>query len=160
MPPQHYLKAAYAFVASKMSMHEFIGVCEKYFASWGQSQLEYRFEGYKNGELVATVTRSAVTSVDFTAKADSEILCVGDTYDATRIELTAVDQYGNRLPYSNAAVKVKATGPVSVIGPDVFSLIGGARAFWVRTTGGAGKARLKIDVEGMGSKTVDIQVKK
>lgn len=160
VPPQHYLKAAYAFVASKMSMHEFIGVCEKYFASWGQSQLEYRFEGYKNGELVATVTRSAVTSVDFTAKADSEILCVGDTYDATRIELTAVDQYGNRLPYSNAAVKVKATGPVSVIGPDVFSLIGGARAFWVRTTGGAGKARLKIDVEGMGSKTVDIQVKK
>ena len=95
-----------------------------------------------------------------TVKADSEQLVEDDTYDVTRIELLALDGNGNRLPFANNAVTVTAEGPVSVIGPDTFALVGGDRAFWVRTTGKSGKARVTVEAENLGAHTVELNVTK
>ena len=160
MPPQHYLEVAYSFLKGKMKISQMVDLITKYFANWGDEQVEYRFDGYKDGKLVKSVTRTAVKSQALTVKADSLTLTEDKTYDVTRIELMCVDQNGNRLPFANNAINISVDGPVSVIGPEQFALVGGARAFWVRTTGKSGKATVTVTCEGLGTHTIELDVKK
>ncbi len=160
MPPQHYLEVAYSFLKGKMKISQMVDLITKYFANWGDEQVEYRFDGYKDGKLVKSVTRTAVKSQALNVKADSLTLTEDKTYDVTRIELMCVDQNGNRLPFANNAINISVDGPVSVIGPEQFALVGGARAFWVRTTGKSGKATVTVTGEGLGTHTIELDVKK
>ena len=156
LPPKYYAKAVYALLHGRMSFGKIFGIVTKYFANWGQEQITYRFDGYKDGELVKSVTRTAVTELTLSAKADCATLKEGATYDVTRVELLALDQNGNRVPFANNAVSVTVEGPAKVIGPDSFALIGGARAFWVRTVGKKGAIRLRISGEGFPEQTVSL----
>ena len=160
MPPQHYLEVAYSFLKGKMKISQMVDLVTKYFANWGDEQVEYRFDGYKDGKLVKSVTRTAVKSQALAVRADSLSLTEDNTYDVTRIELMCVDQNGNRLPFANNAINISVDGPVKVIGPEQFALVGGARAFWVRTTGKSGKATVTISGEGLGTQSVELDVKK
>lgn len=160
MPPQNYLKIAYAFLHGKMNISEMVNLVTKYFANWGDSQVTYTFEGYKNGKMVKSVTRTAANSLDFTVKADKTELVEDETYDVTRIEVISVDQCGNRLPYDNSLVKVSIDGDAEVIGPDSFALVGGARAFWVKTKGKTSDIKVAVSVEGRGEKEIDLSIKK
>ncbi len=160
MPPQNYLKVAYAFLHGKMNISEMIEIVTKYFANWGDCQVTYTFEGYKNGEMVKSVTRTAVNSLDFNVKADKTELVEDETYDVTRIEVISVDQCGNRLPYDNTLVSVKIDGDAEVIGPDKFALVGGVRAFWVKTKGKTSNVKVTVSVEGRGEKEIDLNIKK
>ena len=137
-----------------------IELVTKYFANWGDCQVTYTFEGYKNGEMVKSVTRTAVNSLDFNVKADKTELIEDETYDVTRIEIVSVDQCGNRLPYDNTLVNVKIDGDAEVIGPDKFALVGGARAFWVKTKGKTSNVTVTVSVEGRGEKEIVLNVKK
>lgn len=159
MPPQHYLEAGAAIVAGRLSISRIFDIVTKYVANWGDEQVEYKFEGYKDGELVKTVIKTAVTEIKLSAKADSDTLVIGDTYDVTRIAVEALDQNGNRTPYIDAAVKVSVKGPVSVIGPTDFPLVGGDRAFWVRTTGEKGDAVVTLTSKGFSPVKIKLTVK-
>lgn len=154
MPPQHYLEIAYSFLKGKMTISQMVDLVTKYFANWGDEQVEYRFDGYKNGILVKSVTRTAANGQSLAVKADCDTLTEDKTYDVTRIELMCVDQNGNRLPFANNSIKVEIDGPAKVIGPDEFALIGGARAFWIRTTGKSGEVKVKLTGENLGEKTL------
>lgn len=144
MPPWHYIEVAVAFLHGRMTFNQIYDLITKYFANWGNEQVEYTYEGYKDGQLVKTVTRTAVKSTHFEISADSSVLTEDDTYDVTRIEILALDQNNNRLPYCSSAMKVTVDGPAKIIGPDEFSLIGGARAFWIRTTGKSGDITVTV----------------
>ncbi len=157
LPPKYYAEVVYAFLHGRMNFQKIYDIVTKYFANWGNEQITYTFEGYKNGLLVKTITRTAVNKVSLIAKADSAVLHEGDTYDVTRIELRAVDQNGNQLPFANNAVKITVDGPAKVIGPDSFALIGGDRAFWVRTAGGKGNITVTVEAEGMETQTIEIE---
>lgn len=159
MPPQNYLKIAFSFLHGRMAFKDFVNLVTKYFGNWGDEQVAYTFEGYKDGELVKTVTRTAVNGTDFAVKADSDNLVIDETYDVTRITVIASDLHGNRLPYMAEPVSVKVTGPVSIIGPDSFPLRGGVAAFWVRTSGERGEAEVKVSVAGIGEKSLKLTVK-
>ena len=133
--------------------------CYDYWQTFNQlyeQQITYRFEGYQDGECVATVVRTAVTALNLEVNADSNILKQGDTYDATRIELVVKDQNGNRVPFADSTVKVSVDGPATVIGPTEFPLIGGDRAFWVRTNGKKGKIKITINASGIEEKTIEL----
>ncbi|MBQ7638451.1 MAG: glycoside hydrolase family 2 protein [Clostridia bacterium] len=158
MPPRHYAEIAYAFLHGRMKFQTIYNIVTKYFANWGDEQITYRYDGYKDGRLVKSITRTAVGEMKLQVSADSEELVEDETYDVTRIELLALDSFGNRLPFANNAVKVTAEGPVSVIGPDNFALIGGDRAFWVRTTGKSGKAKIVIEAENLGTREITLNV--
>ena len=159
MPPQHYAQAVYAFLHGRMKFGQIYNIVTKYFANWGVEQVTYRFDGYKDGKLVKSVTRTAVNEVCLSAKADSTVLHEDKTYDVTRVELLALDQNGNRLAFADHAVKVTVEGPARVIGPDCFPLVGGARAFWVRTVGRTGKVKLHINADALGCEDVELEVK-
>lgn len=158
MPPQHYLEIAYSFLKGKMKISQMVDLVTKYFANWGDEQVAYRFDGYKDGVCVKSVTRTAVNSQSLKVKADSLSLVEDKTYDVTRIELICTDQNGNRLPFANNCIKVKVDGPASVIGPDEFSLIGGARAFWIRSNGKSGEVTVSISGENLDTQTLALNV--
>lgn len=160
MPPQNYLKAVASLIVGKISFNQAYDIVTKYFANWGDEQIEYKFEGYREGRLVKTIVRTAVSSVHYTAKADKQKLVENDTYDVTRIELQALDQNDNRLPYCNDTAVVKVTGAAELIGPANFALIGGDRAFWVRTKGRSGKAKVTVSFAGHEPCVIDLDVEK
>ena len=156
LPPKYYAEVVYAFLHGRMSFQKIYDIVTKYFANWGNEQITYTFEGYKDGQLIKTITRTAVNEISLIAKADSTVLHEGDTYDVTRIELCAVDQNGNRLPFANNAVNIRVDGPAKVIGPSSFALIGGDRAFWVRTIGKKGDIKLTVEAEGMETQVIEL----
>jgi beta-galactosidase len=129
----------------------------KYIGGWGNEQITYKFEGYINDECVATVTRTAVTDLSLDVKADSLVLKEGDTYDATRIQMVALDQNGNRVPFADSSVKVTVKGAAEIIGPSEFPLIGGDRAFWIRTNGSKGDITVTIDAKGIEKKVLKLK---
>ena len=158
MPPQHYAEVVYAFLHGKMKFQQIYDIVTKYFANWGVEQVSYRYDGYKDGKLVKSITRTAVSEMHLSVKADSSVLRPDTTYDVTRVELLALDDHDNRLAFANNAVRVKVEGPARLIGPDCFALIGGDRAFWVRTTGGKGDVKITVTAENLGEQTVTLQV--
>ncbi len=157
MPPSKFLKAGAAMAIGKIPFNRMFDIVTKYIGGWGNEQITYAFEGYKDGECVATVVRTAVTDLHLDVKADSYVLKEGDTYDATRIQLIALDQNNNRAPFADSAVKVTVKGPAKVIGPQEFPLVGGDRAFWIRTTGEKGDITVTIDAKGIGKTKLQLK---
>ena len=157
MPPTKFLKAGAAMVVGKIPFNRMFDIVTKYIGGWGNEQITYKFEGYIGDECVATVMRTAVTDLTLDVKADSLVLKEGDTYDATRIQMVALDQNGNRVPFADSSVKVTVKGPAKVIGPTEFPLVGGDRAFWIRTTGEKGDITVTIDAKGIGKKVLKLK---
>ena len=156
MPPHNFLRVGAAMITGKLSINYMVDLVTKYIGGWGEEQITYRFEGYKDGECVATVVRTAVESLHLEINADSNVLKQGDTYDATRIEIVVKDQNGNRVPFVDSSVKVTVDGPATIIGPTEFPLIGGDRAFWIRTTDKKGKIKITINASGIEEKTIEL----
>ncbi len=157
MPPQNWLKVGAGMVVGKISVSRMFDLVTKYIGGWGDKQVSYTFEGYKNGKLVKTVVKSAVTELHLKAEADSYVLKEGNTYDATRVELAALDQNNNRAPFADVPCKVTVKGPAKIIGPKEFSLIGGDRAFWIRTTGEKGDITVTVDAGSLGKTRLDLK---
>ncbi len=157
LPPSKFIKAGAAMVVGKIPFNRMFDIVTKYIGGWGNEQITYKFEGYIGDECVATVLRTAVTELSLDVKADSLVLKEGDTYDATRIQMIALDQNGNRVPFADSSVKVTVKGPASIIGPSEFPLVGGDRAFWLRTTGEKGDITVTVDARGIGKKTLKLK---
>ena len=157
LPPTKFLKAGAAMVIGKIPFGRMFDIVTKYVGGWGNEQITYAFEGYIGSECVATVVRTAVTDLHLDVKADSTVLKEGNTYDATRIQIVALDQNNNRVPFADSAVKVTVKGPAKVIGPSEFPLVGGDRAFWLRTTGEKGDITVTIDAKGIGKTKLQLK---
>lgn len=143
----------------KLSVTSITLLFGKYVTSWGSKQSSYKFEGCIDGKPVVSVEKGSVFETDLYVAADSTKLVEDETYDVTRIELKAVSQYGNVLPYSNEVVTVETSDNLEVIGPKTIALIGGQRAVWVKTNGKDGKAEVKF-TSALGNKTVSIDITK
>ncbi len=130
---------------------------DKYIAnSFGGAS--FTFEGIKNGEVARSIVLEPVAQTGLTVTSSATELYSNETYDCTRIELTAVDQNGNRLYDCFDAVSVECEGSIEVIGSRLFSLDAGAAAFYVRSKGGKGPAKVKITTESFGKHSVELNV--
>lgn len=141
----------------QMSFQDAAELYTKYIGNWGQASTEFKFEGYRNGELQSTVIKSAESTPTLKVSPDALQLVEEDTYDVTRIVISINDQHGNALPYQMPAVEVKTSGPVEIIGPKIFALIGGSRAFWIKSTDAIGDAQISIEVEGFEKEIINIK---
>lgn len=144
----------------KLSMEDGVRLFGTYVSNWGGQRISFRFEGYKNERLVKTVVKSTVENTRLQVLPDNKELFERETYDVTRVVLKAVDQNNNLLNYSNDTVIISTEGPVEVIGPRCVALIGGVRAFWLKTIGYAGKAKVKIMSEKYGNQEFELVVNK
>ena len=125
---------------------------------WGQKENTLRLEGRVGDETV--IVREVGETKSFARlelKADDDTLVAnGDTYDATRIVVRAVDTMGNLCPFCFGSFTVRTNGLVEVIGPTSLALIGGCLAFWVKTCGQKGDAHIYVD---SGRETQEITIK-
>jgi beta-galactosidase len=144
----------------KLSMEDGIKIFGKYISNWGGQRVTFKFEGYKDGQLVKTVIKAPAVTSRLEVKPDSIRLTEKETYDVTRIVIRAVDEYGNLLVYSNDSVVINVDGPIELIGPQCISLIGGARAFWVKSRGKSGVGTVKINSEKYGNQKIEIHIEK
>lgn len=120
---------------------------------WGDIANNLVLEGFWDGRAVCCrEIGEGKYAAGITAKPDDTVLYTGgETYDATRITVEAIDNRGNLMPFIQECVEVKLEGPVSLIGPARFPLTGGISSFWIRTAGETGSVR--ISVEGMTGRT-------
>ncbi|MDR1002538.1 MAG: hypothetical protein LBL82_04620 [Oscillospiraceae bacterium] len=131
---------------------------EKHFSK--DTPHSYRFEGIKNGEIVAVGKRSAARKKSLNILVERSKLFHSDSYDLAEIKLMAIDQNGNKLSYCFDGVSVKCDGSIEIAGPELFSLVGGSRVFYVRTKGGKGEAKIHLKTESLGYYLIDLTVER
>ncbi|MCM1088953.1 MAG: hypothetical protein NC419_12415 [Muribaculaceae bacterium] len=144
LPKSVYLTAVKMMAVYHMKPEEAVVLYNRYIGDWGGASTSYRFEAVKNGEVVKTVVKEPITSLHLHAEADHCDLVEKNTYDVAAVRIRVTDEHGNQMPFYNEPVRLEADGPVEIIGPDVISLQGGMGGAFIRTTGSAGKACLRI----------------
>jgi beta-galactosidase len=96
------------------------------------------------------------------AQADDQVLKAhnyDETYDATRVVFTEVDQVGNLLDFMMDPVEFIISGPGRVMGPEKTVIQGGCIAAWIRTTGEKGTIKVKAKTLRFESNEITIEVK-
>lgn len=119
----------------KLSMRAFIGAVIRSAGGWGDVENDLRLEGFVGGEKVCTRRigeRKYAAGLTLVAD-DSVLFCDGETYDATRITVSVVDDVGNLMPFAHECVEIRLGGPAALLGPSRFPVIGGVSSFWIRT---------------------------
>lgn len=142
----------------KLSMDDGMRLFGTYVSNWGGKRISFKFEGYKDGQPVRTAVKSTSTKALLQVKPDSLVLSERDTYDVTRIVLQTVDENSNLLTFSNDAVIIETEGPIEVIGPQCIALIGGARAFWIKTKGCSGTGIVSVKSERFGDTRLEFRI--
>jgi beta-galactosidase len=140
VPLRYKLGMAYLMLKKKYKLADAINLYYKYYAAGST----YRFEGYKDGQLVKTVVKEPVKRTEYRLTLDTDVLIQEATYDAVRAVVTKIDQNGNILAYAFDPLIIEVEGGIDLIGPDVISLQGGAAGFWIKTNGKSAVGILKV----------------
>lgn len=144
LPFKTVMTAAKMMIFHGMDMAEMEAIYTKHVGDWGGNSTQYRFEAVKNGRTVATVVKEPMKQMQLVAQANCEILREGKSYDVAAIRFQMVDENRNLLYFCNEPLSLSVEGVVELIGPNVISLKGGMGGCYIKTTGEAGNAILKI----------------
>lgn len=155
---KHLPTVAKLLLGYKKSIDDITTLYGTFVIGWGAKACSYKLEGIKNGESVI-ICKESLQEQHLKVIPDRYTLTEDETYDTMRIGLKAVSQNGASIPYSNEVVTIKTTGPIKVIGDTTISLIGGQRAFWIKSTGESGKATVEITSK-IGNETIEIDITK
>lgn len=151
-------KAAWLMLRYRMTFEDAYQLYGKYVGNWGDSATVYRFDAVKDGKVVKSVVREAVTKIRLCVDADHTELREGATYDVASVRIRMTDQNGNTLPYWQDTVSFETSGPVGLIGPDTASLRGGMGGTYVKTAGETGKASLTVSAQNCEPVTVEFNI--
>ncbi len=127
-------------------------------ATWGAEKADLRLVGYINDEAVLEQKISArglphglVLKADYTElKADGA--------DMTRLVFRIVEEYGNRLPYTNQVVSFEIEGPADLIGENPFALMGGQGALYVKARREPGTVTIRATTPRLEAATETITI--
>lgn len=159
LPLRYKLKMGMVMLRTKMPYSKAVELYSKYIQNWGCKSLTYEFEGFIGGKAVLRTQKGGGGSSRLVVLPDAPELCEGDTYDVCRVVIKHTDETGNILPFSNEAISLSPDGEGEIIGPERFALIGGARAFWVRSVGRSGKFKVTVSSERFPEQTVEFTVR-
>lgn len=144
MPKSVYLTAMKMILFYHMKPAEGIELYTRYIGDWGGTSTVYRFEAVKDGKVVKTITKEPMKSIRLNAQADHQALREIHSYDVAAVRIQALDENGNLLSYYNEPVILELEGEGEIIGPKAIALQGGMGGTYIKTTGKAGNAILKI----------------
>ena len=160
MPPAVMAKVAWLLAKNRISQARRVELFGKYIGGWGEKQICWKFEAVKGNKVIASLERRPVDCVILEVKADTHCLVDGPTWDVATLRFAAKDRWGNRLPYCNRGIRLRAEGSIALVGPLVTSLSGGMGGCYVKSTGIAGEGRLYIQMEGVEEQIVEFSVEK
>jgi beta-galactosidase len=130
---KHKLQTLYLLKKYKMTYDEGVKMFFRYMSGWGSQGLSYRFEGYRDGKLVRSITKGNTHQTDLIVETDQHRLSIENTYDVKRYVIQKVNQDGQLLHYASDVISLRAEGSIEIIGPTEVALQGGAIGFWVKT---------------------------
>lgn len=151
--------AAQCLVLYGMRISDIVDLYTRYAGDWGGVSTVYRFDAIAGGEVVKSVTKAPMNKGSLRVKVYKDSLTERESYDVTAIRVSAVDEYGNTLHFSNEPLTVTTDGPVEVIGPGVVSLRGGMAGIYIKSVGKCGSASVKISTPSLGEVTIPLIVK-
>jgi beta-galactosidase len=147
LPPQLMAKAGVLMTRYGMKYEDLYALYGKYIGDWGVRAAEFRFDAVKDGAVVCSVRRGAVTALRLEARPSHTVLRCGATYDVALIRLSVTDERGNAVPYWQGALDVDVDGPLRLIGPARPTLRGGMGGVYLRTLGAPGAATVTLKTE-------------
>ncbi|MDY6340601.1 MAG: glycoside hydrolase family 2 TIM barrel-domain containing protein [Saccharofermentans sp.] len=150
MPAKMKLTMVEAMARYKMKFDDAYMLFGKYIGNWGGEATRFRFDGIKDGKVVKTVTKSAMTGLRLVLDVSSNELVEGATYDVAAIRIKITDEYGNVMPFFNHQALLEVTGDIEVLGPALADINGGMGGVYVRSIGQEGKAAVKISLPDQG----------
>lgn len=134
-------------------------IVDKLEGHWGMSFGNMTLVGFINeNEVIRETYIKNPLPTKLYLESDDLLLDSGEI-DATRLVFKLVDQVGHELPYTDAIVNVTVEGPAELIGPSQFTLIGGCRGAWIKTTGDKGIITINASCLGLKANTIKIEVK-
>ena len=133
----------------RMNYDQAMQLYQKYVGDWGGTAKEYRFDAIKDGQVVKSITKAAMTKMHMEATTSHTTLVEDQTYDVAGVRLQACDEFGNVMPFFQEAVRIEASGMIGIIGPRVVPFRGGMCGIYVKSLGETGEGKLKLTVEGM-----------
>ena len=116
----------------KIPLHQIGSLITDYVGGWGFDKKVFRFEGYKNGKLVKTITKGVNDKYQLKYKLHHNRLNIKNTFDVTKLDIEMVNSFEERAYYNNEIIKVIATGSIKVIGPKEKPIQGGITSTWIR----------------------------
>jgi len=146
MPAKMKLTMVEAMTRYKMKFDDAYMLFGKYIGNWGGEATRFRFDGIKNGEVVKTVTKSAMSKLCLDVDVSSNELVEKETYDVAAIRIKITDEYGNVMPFFNRQALLEVAGDIEVLGPSLADINGGMGGVYVRSVGKAGKGTVKISL--------------
>ena len=161
MPLRMKLTMAEAMTRYKMKFDDAYMLFGKYIGNWGGKVTKFRFDGIKNGEVVKTVIKSAMTESKLIVDVSSNELIEDATYDVTAIRIKITDENGNVLSFYNKPAVIETSGPVEILGPALADINGGMGGVYIRSIGEAGNATVKITLPDQNlSSVIELNIKK
>jgi len=159
MTPGDIAKMGYAMVKYGMKYTDAVALYGKYVGNWGGEATQWRLDGEKDGQVVASVTCCPSASLQLEVKASHRELREKDSYDTAAIRIRVLDEFGNIAPYAQLPVRLTLEGEAELIGPDILCAEGGMTGTYVKTTGKPGKAVLTVSTGQTGPVRIEFECK-
>ena len=154
MPAKMKLTMVEAMTRYKMKFDDAYMLFGKYIGNWGGEATRFRFDGIRNGEVVKTVTKSAMSRLCLKLNVSSNVLVEDKTYDVAAVRIKITDEYGNVMPFFNRQAQIEVTGDIEILGPALADINGGMGGVYVRSIGKQGKGSVKISLPDYGLASV------
>ena len=158
LPLKNKLYLGFMMTKHKVSYSDLVFYWNKYVGAWGGKAKIYKFKGFINDQQVIEKEVGPSNKFDLEVKVNKNELVNADTYDAMRVRIRHVDEHNNLMQYSQRIVEIKTEGPISLIGPDKQTLLGGQLGLYVRSKNEKGVGKLIIKMDDI-EKEISIPVK-
>ncbi len=154
------VKMAYAMKRYGLTLQEGVELFGKYVGNWGGEATRWRFDGKKDGKVIASQTRCPGSRLHLELRISQTGLREGDVYDMAAVRIRILDEYGNLAPYAQLPLKLYAGGAVELVGPSLITAEGGMTGCYIRTLGFAGEGSLTVECAQTEPVTVEFSVQK
>lgn len=159
LPLLDKLRMASLMAFHHMTMAEAERLYGRYIGNWGNETGVFRFEGYRDDQLVITKTRGKANQYRLVAHVEHPEIVLHDTYEITKVTATMMTEHDIPSSYANHVVQIETNDVVEVIGPNVRGMVQGIASFYVRTKK-SGTATIRLSTEGLDPVETQIVIKK
>ena len=160
LPLSEKLRMASCMLRFGLRFEDGVALYGKYVGNWGGEATRWRFDGKKNGQVVASQTRCPGSDLHLEVRPSQTLLHEGDTYDMAAVRIRILDEFGNLAPYAQLPVQLKARGSVRLVGPELVTAEGGMTGTYIKTVGRSGRGSLEIRCGQTAPVTVEFTVER
>ena len=154
------LKMGRCMLECGLSYEDGYALYGKYVANWGGRSTSWRFDGIKDGRVIASRTCSPGSSLHLEVKAGSEKLCETSGYDMTAVRVRILDNNSNVASYAQLPLHFEVNGAVDLVGPGTVCAEGGMSGCYIRTAGTSGHGSLTVSADGLEAVMLEFEVEK